>query len=337
MNTNRKLNLFFGLLISLSMSGCGQTASQFAATFTPSSTLVSPVVLVPTQKAANEDAQRGATCNKIAFVLAKGNQSDIFSACPDGSDIQNLTNSPDFNSTPAWSPDGERIAFSSSRTGIPQIFVMNADGSNAIQFTFDHQNDYPIWLPGGEKIAFRTTDGKGLWWWRVMNIQTSEITQFSEPVFDFFYQTPAWSPDGQRIAYMSLFEQEPRNDGSSQIHVKNLNGSNDRALTNDTWANINPIWSPDGKEIAFLSERDGVYNSFALYVMEADGQNVRKLTNPIFSENCKFSWAPDGAQIAIDSDIQVGKTFIIDIISGQMSQFMPIIDGQRAFFPAWQP
>ena len=161
--------------------------------------------------------------------------------------------------------------------------------------------------------------------------------QFSEPVYDFYFQTPAWSPDGQKIATMSLIEQEQRNDGSSQIHVKNTDGSNDIALTNDTRANINPTWSPDGKEIAFLSERDGTYNKFALYLMEADGHNVRKLTNPIFSENCTFSWSPDGAQIAIDSDILVGKIYIIDIISGQMSEFMPVIDGQRAFFPAWQP
>ena len=78
----------------------------------------------------------------------------------------------------------------------------------------------------------------------------NEVTQYSEPLYDFFFQTPAWSPDGQEIAYMSLIEQEQRNEGSSQIHVKNVDGSNDIALTNNIWANINPLWSPDGQKIA---------------------------------------------------------------------------------------
>ena len=264
-NTNRKPNLWLGMLISLFLSGCGQTTSQIAATFTPSSMLVSSTAILPAQKPVHGDAQSGATCNKIAFVLHNGDHSDIFSACPDGSDLQNLTNSTVLNSTPAWSPDGKSIAFSSNRTGNHQIFIMNADGSGVIQLTSEYQNDYPVWLLDGKQIAFRTTDGNGLWWWRVMNIPTSEIMQFSEPVYDFYFQTPAWSPDGQKIATMSLIEQEQRNDGSSQIHVKNTDGSNDIALTNDTWANINPAWSPDGKEIAFLSERDGTYNKFALY------------------------------------------------------------------------
>jgi TolB protein len=88
---------------------------------------------------------------------------------------------------------------------------------------------------------------------------------------------------------MSLVEQQSRNDGASQIHIKSIDGSHDIALTHDTWANISPIWSHDGTKIAFLSERDGIYNVFALYVMAKDGSNLKRLTDPIFSERTTLS------------------------------------------------
>jgi TolB protein len=308
MNADRKVCVWLVILIGLFLPGCGQT-----------------------------DSLNNGPCKRIVFVLGKEDYSDIFSVCPDGSHLTKLTDSTSSNVAPAWSPDGKRIVFSSPRNGHYQIFVMNADGSNTIQLTSDYQNDYPVWLPDGEQIAFRTTDTRGLWWWRIINIDTREVTVFSEPSYDFFFQTPAWSPDGQRIAYMSLVEQQQRNDGSSQIHVKNIDGSNDIALTNDIWANVNPIWSPDGEKMAFLSERDGRYNMFALYVMSADGQDVRKLTDAIYSEDNKYTWSPDGTQIAIDSQVSVRKIYIIDLDSGQKRELLTVDVGEYVFSPSWQP
>jgi Tol biopolymer transport system component len=337
MNTNRKSHVWFVILISLFLSGCGQTDSpiNISAQSVPESP---PTVITATQEPQQENLPSDGSCKKIVFVHERGEISDIFSVCPDGSHLTKLTDSTSLNTAPAWSPDGKRIAFSSTRNGNNQIFVMNADGSNAMQLTSDYENDYPVWLPDGEQIAFRTSDTRGLWWWRINNIKTREVTVFSEPTYDFFFQTPAWSPDGQRIAYMSLVEQKQRNDGSSQIHVKSIDGSNDIALTNDIWANINPIWSPDGKKIAFLSERDGTYNRLALYVISADGQDIRKLTEPNYFYRNKYTWSPDGTQIAIDSgDVSIGKIYIIDLDSGQKRELFTVSDGVRAYSPSWQP
>ena len=99
---------------------------------------------------------------------------------------------------------------------------------------------------------------------------------------------------------MSLYEQSARNDGASQIHVRDVEGTSDRALTWDTWANISPVWSPDGEQIAFLSERDGAYNSYALYVMGTHGEHVTKLSDAIFSESSLLSWSSDGTRIVVD-------------------------------------
>jgi TolB protein len=262
---------------------------------------------------------------------------DIYTVCPDGSELINLTNDPSFDSHPSWSPDGTKIAFASSRAGNSQIYIMDADGNNPIKKTSDYENDFPIWLPDGKQIAFRTTDAKGLWWWRILNIESNEISQFSEPSFDFFFQTPAWSPDGQSIAYMSLAEQQERNDGSSQIHIKSVDGTNDTPLTNNVWANINPVWSPDGKRIAFLSEQDGTYNVFALYVMDKSGENSKKLTEPIFPENVHFAWSPDGQQIAINNEFPVGNISIIDLRTGSSRVLLRLAEGESASAPSWQP
>ena len=279
-------------------------------------------------------------CRKIAFSMFNfqdETQPDIYSVCPDGSSLTQLTNDPNADTHPAWSPDGKELAFVSDRAGCNHIFVMDAAGGDPVQKTFDLCNDMPIWLPDGTQIAFRTTDSQGLWWWRITNLENNEITQFSEPLYDFFFQTPAWSPDGEEIAYMSLVEQVKRNDGSSQIHIKNVDGTEDTALTSNIWANINPIWSPDGQKIAFLSEQGGEYNIFSLYIMDKDGKNVKKLSNDKYTETALFSWSPDARQIAI-SDKKIGHIYIIDIYTGNARELsVRQKDGDTAYAPSWQP
>ena len=164
------------------------------------------------------------------------------------------------------------------------------------------------------------------------------MLQLSEPSYDFFYQTPAWSPDGRFVAYMSLEEQKERNDGSSQIHMRSMDGSYDVALTHDIWANIRPAWSPDGSRIAFLSERDGTYNVFALYVMNSDGSNVRRLTEPVYSEDVSLAWSPDGKTIALDSSgLAMRNIYLVDVNTGKQHILLDLPEGQSISDPTWQP
>jgi Tol biopolymer transport system component len=332
----------FGLLILAAgglLSACGQKTSDIEPSAT---TFAEPTRnLARTEVTPTGENMAPPSCKLIVFVLSDyqaGIQPDIYSVCPDGSNLTRLTDDPAADYAPAWSPDGARLAFASSRSGNSQIYVMSANGSGVSQLTSDDQNDLPIWLPDGMHIAFRTTDGKGFWWWRIIDLGSHEIHQLSEPSYDFFYQTPAWSPDGLYLAYMSLEEQKERNDGSSQIHVRSVDGSGDIALTHDIWANISPTWSPDSSQIAFLSERDGTYNSFALYVMNSDGSSVRRLTEPLYSEDVSLAWSPDGKTIALDSSgLAMRNIYLVDVNTGKQHILLDLPEGQSISDPTWQP
>ena len=102
---------------------------------------------------------------------------------------------------------------------------------------------------------------------------------------------PDWSPDGQRITFVS------DRDGNNEIYVMNADGSGVRRLTDDPADDLNPIWSPDGRRIAFVSDRDG---NNEIYVMNADGSGVRRLTNDPLDDWWP-DWSPDGQRIAFVS------------------------------------
>ena len=112
-----------------------------------------------------------------------------------------LTVSPAFDGDPAWSPDGEQIAFTSERDGDREVYVMNADGSNAVRLTtsagFDEN---PSWSSGGKRIAFDSMRDGNLEIY-IMNADGSGVVRVTDhPAIDAI---PDWSPDGKRIVFVS--------------------------------------------------------------------------------------------------------------------------------------
>ncbi len=299
-----------------------------------------PVQTEASQAQSNSDIVAEPGCERIAFVKANyqlNENPDIFTACDDGGLVTRLTDDPASDMMPSWSPDASQIVFATVRTDSSQIFIMNKDGSGRKQITFDNSNDWPVWLPDAKSIVFRATDGNGLWWWRFINLENSEIQNLTEPSFDFFYQKLTWSPDGKQIAYMSMEEQKARNDGSSQIHIRNIEGTSDQALTDNIWANILPVWSPDGQCIAFLSEMHGQYDIYALYIINTNGTGLRQLTDAIYTDTgANYSWSPDSKTIAI-GDTNIGRIMIIDVASGNLAELPVSKNGETSFWPAWQP
>ena len=138
---------------------------------------------------------------RIAFMSDRDGNDEIYTMAADGSDPVNRTNNAALDGSPAWSPDGTRIAFQSNRggNGNCEIYTMAADGSDPVSRTNNAAVDgLPAWSPDGTRIAF-TSDRDG----------NSEIYTMSADGSDPVNRTnngaidvqPAWSPDGTRIAF----------------------------------------------------------------------------------------------------------------------------------------
>ena len=175
----------------------------------------------------------------------------------DGSGQMNLSNSPSSDEWgPAWSPDGKQIAFNSTREGgLPQLFVMNADGTGATRLT-EQEAEYPAWSPDGSTIAFMSSlPDYDIY---VVNVDGSGLRRLTTTPGEDGW--PAWSPDGKTIVFESERDDCGRSnspdckrsgdigpffglwmmkaDGSEQIRLTKIFGQFS-------------AWSPDGRHVVF--------------------------------------------------------------------------------------
>lgn len=188
----------------------------------------------------------------IHFNGTQGNL-DIASINRDGTNLATVAGDVDgklsFQEWPAWSPDGQRFAFSSTHEGNQEIYIANADGSEVERLTQSPGMDaHPCFTPDGTRILFSTDRWSGLEL-ASMSLDGTDVQQITRsPGFDDF---PAVSPDGTRIAFVS------NRDGNFEIYISGIDGSNPANLTNNPGRDTHPTWTPDGRGVTFVSERNG--------------------------------------------------------------------------------
>ncbi|MBI3666025.1 MAG: PD40 domain-containing protein [Acidobacteria bacterium] len=176
------------------------------------------------------------------------------------------------NATPSFSPDGKRLAFASSASGRAQIYIANIDGSNLRRISNSLAVEVePKFNPRtGAQIAFVSgragppqiylTDADGT------NVQRLTPGGGGDAV------NPAWSPDGQRIAFAWTKGFEP---GNYNIFIQEVATGTLTQLTFGAGRNEHPSWAPDGRHIVFASNRAG---GTQIWTMLADGTHVKQLT-----------------------------------------------------------
>lgn len=182
------------------------------------------------------------------------------------------------NLSPAWSPNGQQLAFSSSRTGDPEIWVSDPQGAMAHRITnYKGPDVSPTWNPKtGAQIAW-ISGRTGLPQLYIMDSDGSGVTRMTD---GGYATSPSWSPNGQFLAFAWNRKYGPGAPGGQDIYVMEIASKRWIQLTHDIGRCDFPSWSPDGRHIAFANAPDGVDSHNRIMTMLADGTGKRALTGP---------------------------------------------------------
>jgi len=183
---------------------------------------------------------------RIAFggSLAGASQADVFTIASDGSGLVQLTDDGADDLYPAYSPDGSKIAFISYRTGVGQVWLMDADGTDERQLTFDAvtKDQVPDWHPDGSRLVYAGGVGESPFDLYAIDADGTDVVQLtSTPDNDDF--APTWSPDGALIAFVSA-----RSDGRF-VYVIDKDGASEHLLAPGAGPQFAPAWQPRGDRL----------------------------------------------------------------------------------------
>jgi TolB protein len=238
--------------------------------------------------------EKGIMSSRVLFVAGNGRNRDVYVSDLDGNGVQRLTTHNQIVVSPAVSPDGKYLAFTSYKEGKPNLYVIDLETNRDVYV--DRQEGMKIgaaWMDN-KTVAYSFTAGKFSTIYAV-NVESKERRELFRK--DGILTSPAFSPDGKKMAFVSDMY------GGPQVFLKDLTTGDVKRLTYIGKYNTSPAFSPKGDLIAFVTKTDG---GIEVCVMNPDGSDARALTEGGINDSPRFS--PCGRYILYSSQQGSGKT-----------------------------
>ncbi|MDO4683929.1 MAG: Tol-Pal system beta propeller repeat protein TolB [Lautropia sp.] len=267
---------------------------------------------------------RGIFSTRIAFVSKQGKRYRLNVADWDGQNVQTALNAAEPIISPAWSPDGRRLAYVSFETQKPVVYVHNlASGQRKAVAQFKGSNSAPTWSPDGRSLAVTLTRDGGSQIYQVSadgGNHARRLTQSSS-----IDTEPVYSPDGRHIYFTS------DRGGAPQIYRMSSTGGAATRITFGSSYNVSPQISPNGQQMAFVTQRNG---RFLIALKDLESGQEKILTENGEEESPSFS--PNG-QWVMYTTRAAGREYLMAVsVDGRIKQRLSSNTGDVRE-PAWGP
>ncbi|MDD5389805.1 MAG: Tol-Pal system beta propeller repeat protein TolB [Gallionellaceae bacterium] len=264
----------------------------------------------------------GAYGGRIAYILKRGGRYELQVADADSQNAVTVTASPEPLISPAWSPDGRRLAYVSFEDKKPVVYVQNlADGRRHAVAKFRGSNSAPAWSPDGRRLAVTLSKDETSQIY-LLDLLTGEASRFTRG--GALDTEAVFSPDGQWLYFTS------DRGGSPQIYRASLATGEATRVTFEGGYNVSPALSPNGRTLAFVHRRDG---RFHVAVMDLNSRQMQVLTETVYDESPSF--AANGRLLLYATLVNDRGVLATVSVDGKVKQRLSQSGDLRE--PAWGP
>lgn len=266
---------------------------------------------------------RGVFDTRIAYVsTAAGRFKELYVSHLDGSEKMQVTHNRTINLSPAWTPDGRSILYTSYKQGGPGLYVFDLFAGKDTKFS-SRGGLSGRWSPDG-RLAAVSLERDGNTDVYLLDRSGKTVRRLTDDMA--IDVSPTWSPDGNHLAFVS------NRSGTPQIYILEVASGKTRRLTYSGGYNTSPDWSPKGDRIAYTGRYDG---RFEIVAIDAQGGDPMLLTSNS-GDNEDASWSPDGRFLLFASNRRGRYQIHVMQANGENQQRLTASGGDDTN-PSWSP